>query len=238
MTGLDIRIQQIRDRIDAARHRRAESGFPAPPVTLVAVTKTFPVEVVEAASTQGLVDLGESRPQEFRDKVNRVAGEVRWHFIGRLQRNKVKYVVGRVALVHSVDRWDLAEAISERAVRGDCVQDVLLQVNVSKDPAKAGFLVEDVGEMSVRATDLAGIRIRGLMTIPSQGLGLEATRKAYRGMAELSESLRGAGSLDASASHLSMGMSGDFEVAIEEGATLVRIGTGLFGSRPTGVIQE
>ena len=238
MTGLDIRIQEIRERIGAASRRRADRGMVSDPVTLVSVTKAFPVEVAQAAIRQGLLDLGESRPQEFRDKVGLLPADVRWHFIGRLQRNKVKYVVGRVALVHSVDRLALAEAISERAVARGCVQDVLLQVNVAQDPAKAGFPVEAVEDALLRMGEWEGVRVRGLMTIPAHGVEPEVSRPAYRVLSDVSRQLRNAEVLDADATQLSMGMSGDFEIAIEEGATLVRVGTGLFGTRPAAAIRE
>jgi PLP dependent protein len=222
-TDLAERLEDARSRIAAAA---ARAGRSPDDVRLVAVSKTFPsARVVEAMAT-GQMDFGESRAQELRDKAREVVGDPRWHFVGRLQRNKVKHVVGVACLVHSVDSEDLAVEVAARARRTGHVQPVLVQVNVGSDPRKAGVDLEDAHRFVERLRLLEGLRCEGLMTIPPMDVD---PRPLYA-------RLRGA--LDAirdefpEVRHLSMGMSKDYEVAVEEGATLVRLGEAVFGPRP------
>jgi PLP dependent protein len=197
-------------------------------VTLVAVTKTWPPDVVLEAIEAGATDLGENRAQEFREKATLLGDRARWHFIGHLQTNKVRHVVGACELIHSVDRPGLAEAIARRARAMELEQDVLVEVNVAGDPSKHGVEPARAVALAEDVDALDGVRVRGLMTMPPYPESPEESRPHYKDLAALSEQLR-ARLPDASV--LSMGMSRDFEVAIEEGATMVRIGTAIFGAR-------
>jgi pyridoxal phosphate enzyme (YggS family) len=196
-------------------------------VTIVAVSKSFDIHHVRWAQQAGQADFGESRAQELKQKALAAQG-LRWHFIGRLQRNKARDVVGLAGLIHSVDRTELIRAIAERARRTKRVQQVLVQVNVEHDPTKGGCTPEDVFPLLATIRQVDGIACQGLMTIPP----LEGNpRMAFRRLAELRDDAR---ETWAEVQHLSMGMSGDFQVAIEEGATIVRLGEAVFGPRPGG----
>lgn len=219
------RLRDVRARVDAAASRAARAPHE---VTLVAVAKTFDADVVAAARDLGQVDIGESRAQELTAKWEALGSRVRWHFVGRLQRNKVSDVVGVAAVVHSVDRPELAEAIADRAARLGAVQRVLLQVNVSGDEAKAGCAPSAVPGLIRRLRDLPHVACEGLATIPAAG---EDPRPAFASLRALRDD---AAAWFPEVAHLSMGMSGDYEVAVEEGATLVRVGEGVFGPRAGG----
>jgi PLP dependent protein len=221
------RIRTIRDRI--ARAAEAVGRDPRE-VRLIAVTKTHPPSVVRGAIAAGLVDLGENRVDELNAKQDGVTA--RWHLVGQLQRNKVRSVVGRVVLIHSVDRSTLVDAIGRRAADAGIVQDVLIQVNVGDDPAKGGCRLADVDELVSYAARTPGIRVTGLMTVPPlPGVGVapdEAARPIFRRLREERDQLR---ARFPDLVELSMGMSDDLESAVQEGATMVRIGSALFGSR-------
>ncbi|MGH2777366.1 MAG: YggS family pyridoxal phosphate-dependent enzyme [Actinomycetota bacterium] len=218
-------LSGVRSKIDAAA-RRSERSPSA--VALVAVSKTWPADVVLEAIAAGVTDLGENRAQEFKEKVALLEGKARWHFIGHLQTNKVRQVVGACELIHSVDRRALAEAIDRRASTRGLVQDVLIEVNVAGDPNKHGIEPGKAVALAAEVDALAGLRVRGLMTMPPYPEDPEESRPYYKELAALSEQL-----LEElpQAAELSMGMSRDFEIAVEEGATLVRIGTAIFGPR-------
>lgn len=221
MPSLDQRIQEIRERIRVAALR---SGRDPKEVRLVAVTKTVPPERIREAWAHGIGEVGENRVQEALPKMEALADlPLTWHFIGHLQRNKVRYVVGRFALIHSVDNLELLEALDRRARQKGGVQGILLQVNVARETTKYGFTVEDLPRAVEACRSLEGISLEGLMTIPPLPETPEASRPHYRTLRELRDrwGLR----------ELSMGMTLDYEVAVEEGATLVRIGTALFGER-------
>ena len=219
------RLAEVRRRIAQAAER---SGRPPGAVTLVAVSKTVEAERVAPLRDAGQADFGESTAQELRAKCQALGPGIRWHFVGRLQRNKVRDVVGVAALIHSLDRWELAEPIGRRAAGEGRVQRVLLQVNQGEDPAKAGCAPGAAGELVSRLRDLPGIACEGLMTVPPLGAD---PRPVFRGLRRLRDQLR---ERFPEVAHLSMGMSGDFEAAVEEGATIVRVGTALFGERPAG----
>lgn len=217
------RLHAVRDRIaDAA----ARAGRSAHSVTLVAVSKQVNAQSVRAARDAGQLDFAESRAQELIGKHREVGQGVRWHFVGRLQRNKVRDVVGVASLVHSVDRFELAQELAERARRVDRVQRILVQVNASSDPAKAGVPLYDAPTFVERVRGLQGIACEGLMTIPAAGAD---PRPAFAALRAVRDDLR---SRFGEVQHLSMGMSQDVEEAVEEGATIVRVGTALFGARP------
>jgi len=218
-------LANVRTSIGAAARR---AGRPPDDVTLVAVTKTWPADVVLEAIGAGATDLGENRAQEFKEKVTILGDRVRWHFIGHLQTNKVRSVVGSCELIHSVDRLGLAESIARRAAVADSNQDVLIEVNVAGDPNKHGVEPVRAVALALEIEKLDGVRVGGLMTMPPYPEDPEQSRPYYKELAALSVQLTaelpGAGAL-------SMGMSRDFEVAIEEGATIVRVGTAIFGFR-------
>ena len=174
-------------------------------------------------------DVGENFVQEFVSKYNEIGSQnVRWHFIGHLQRNKVKEIVGRVQLIHSVDSFRLAEAIAKRAQTIGMIADILLEVNTSGEDSKFGVTANDTAPLLAAVSALEGVRVKGLMTIGPFLPDPEQSRPAFRSLCTLRDSLRKEPS---DLPILSMGMSGDYEVAIEEGATMIRIGTALFGKR-------
>jgi pyridoxal phosphate enzyme (YggS family) len=218
-------LASVRRTIEAAARRaNRKSGD----VTLVAVTKTWAADVVLEAISAGATDLGENRAQEFREKVALLGKRARWHFVGHLQTNKVRHVVGSCELIHSVDRLGLAESIARRAAVTGAEQDVLIEVNVAGDPNKLGVEPPRAVGLALEVQDVEGVRVRGLMTMPPYAEDPELSRPHFKDLAALSAQLvaelPGAGAL-------SMGMSHDFEVAIEEGATIVRVGTAIFGPR-------
>ncbi len=219
----------MRERIAAAAER---AGRDASGVTLVAVSKTWPAHVLQEAAAAGVRVFGENRAQELKEKVA-VLGEedVRWHFVGPLQSNKVRAVVGVAELVHSVDRYGLAEAIARRARSIGIVQDVLVEVNVGGEPTKHGVEPAAAAAFVAEISALDGIRVRGLMAIPPQTPDPETVRPYFRDLAALRDLVR---ATVPGAAELSMGMSGDFEQAVEEGATIVRVGEAIFGPRRAG----
>jgi pyridoxal phosphate enzyme (YggS family) len=211
--------QAVETRIAAAC---ARAGRPRGEVTLVAVTKTFPAEAVSAAIAAGLGDVGENRVQEARDKQPLVAGRVRWHLIGHLQSNKAKDAVRLFDLIQTVDSFELAEKLARAAEAAGKRQEILLQVNIGREPQKSGIDPTAVGDAVRQMQNYPSLRLRGLMAIPPVGEA-EATRHYFREL----RAMRDAEGME----QLSMGMSEDYEVAIEEGSTMVRVGRAIFGSR-------
>ena len=198
------------------------------PVRIVAVTKTHGPEAVRAAVAAGLMDIGENRVQEAMEKQDALAGvRVDWHLIGTLQRNKARHAVGRFALIHSVDRLDLAAEIDRRATEGSR-QAVLVQVNCSDEPQKGGVEPGGVPALLDALGGFARLEVRGLMTMSALTDDVAEQRRAFQRLRELRDAGERAGHR---LPELSMGMSGDFQVAVEEGATMIRIGTLLFGER-------
>jgi len=214
------RLAEVTGRITAAA---ADSGRDESEITLVAVSKTFSPDVVAEAVAAGVLDLGENRAQDLRDKVAALGSIARWHFVGHLQSNKVRHVVGSCALIHSVDSHSVADEIDARAQRSGLVQEVLIEVNVSGEATKNGVVPSEISGLLAHIHDLEGIRATGLMTIPPWPEDPEESRPFYRKLAELAWSH--------GLERLSMGMTRDFEVAIAEGATLVRVGEAIFGAR-------
>ena len=225
-TTIAGRLAAIHGRIAAAARRRG----PGPSVRLVAVSKRQPVGAIEVALAAGHRDFGENYAQELRDKRNLVGpSRARWHFIGPLQSNKVKYVIGST-MIHTVDRPSIIEAIEKRAVSSSVDQDVLVQVNVSGEASKHGAAPDEVAALLDRFADCERVRCRGLMTMPPAGPA-EQARQHFIALRKLSEQLGKTTRPRVQLLELSMGMSADFEVAVEEGATLVRVGTAIFGPR-------
>jgi PLP dependent protein len=216
------RLAEVRARIAdaAARAGRSERA-----VTLVAVSKTVPAELIAVARAAGQEDFGESRAQELRHKAPELGPGIRWHFVGRLQRNKVKDVVGLATLVHSVDRFPLAQALAERARSGGKLQRVLVQVNAGGDPDKAGCPPEAAAAFVERVRALDWLACEGLMTIPPFDAD---PRPVFATLRQVRDDIR---ERFPEVRHLSMGMTRDFEIAVEEGATIVRVGEAIFGPR-------
>jgi hypothetical protein len=222
-SDLPDRAREVRDRIDAARQRGGHEQL----VTVVAVTKTHGPEAVEAACAAGLRDVGENRVQEAVRKMEAIRSQVRWHLIGHLQRNKAKQVT-RFALVHSIDSSRLADAVNEVGCQNSRPVDVLLQVNVVGEATKGGYALNTLQAEAERVQALTGLRVRGVMTMAPLDANEHVLRQVFSGARAARETLAAAGH---PATELSMGMSNDFEIAVEEGATLVRLGTILFGER-------
>jgi pyridoxal phosphate enzyme (YggS family) len=200
-------------------------------VTLVAVTKAVAMEKIQQAIECGVKNFGENYLQEASAKKGQLPASLVWHFIGSIQRRKVKSLVGSFEWIHSVDQFEIAEEINRRAASAGIVQKVLVQVNTSKEETKSGIAPEEVFSFIERLKPLPSIEVKGLMTLPTPHENPEEGRPEFRFLAELLREANRKGSYGKTLTELSMGMSNDFEVAIEEGATMVRIGTALFGPR-------
>jgi pyridoxal phosphate enzyme (YggS family) len=221
----------IATRYEAVRRQVADAadcaGRSADEITIVGVTKTVGIPEIQAAIAVGMTDFGENRAQEFLGKYG-LFPHARWHFIGTLQTNKVKDVVGRACLIHSVDSVHLLDAIDRKAIERGVVQPVLLQVNVAEEAAKHGFHADDVEDALRLASKLEGVEVRGLMTMAPFGRP-EDSRRVFRDLKRLATSLSALRLDGVELDELSMGMTNDFKVAVEEGATIVRIGRAIFG---------
>lgn len=199
--------------------------------TLIAVSKTKPVEILQEAYDAGCRDFGENKVQELLDKYDKLPSDIRWHMIGHLQTNKVKYIVDKVALIHSVDSLKLAREISKEACKKGVVVSILLEVNVAEEASKYGFTAEDVLEAVAEIASLPGISIKGLMTIAPFVENAEENRTYFQQLRQLSVDILRKNIDNVSMNILSMGMTGDYLVAVSEGATCVRVGSGIFGNR-------
>ena len=221
-------LSAIRAKIAAAARR---AGRDPAAVRLVAVSKTKAAAAVDEAARAGQRLFGENYVQEFAAKAREVREEVEWHFIGHLQSNKVKYLAGLVTMIHSVDRLSLAEEIDRQWGKLGAVCDILVQVNIAGEATKSGTSAEALIELVRAVAALPHLRVRGLMTMPPFFDDPEGARPYFRELKHLAGIVAAAGIPSVSMAELSMGMSGDFEAAVEEGATLVRVGTALFGER-------
>lgn len=229
MSDIARRLAEIQGRIAAAAHR---AGRDPAEVRLVAVSKTVGLEALRQAVAAGQRLFGENYLQEAQRKMAALGPEVEWHFIGHLQSNKAKGAVGRFALIHSLDRLSLAEALEKAAARLGVVHEVLVQVNLAGEASKSGVAPEAAADLLRELKRCSHLRVRGLMTLPPFFPDPEAVRPYFRALRELRDRLAAQGLSDTGLPELSMGMSSDFEVAVEEGATLIRVGTALFGPRP------
>lgn len=222
-------VRNVLERIGKAAQR---AGRNPDAVQLIAVTKAVPVDRIRAAVDAGVRILGENRLQEALPKIEALGGRgLRWHFIGTLQRRKVRAVVGVFEMIQSVDSLELAAEIDRRAAAAGIRQDVLLEINVGREATKAGFSPEEASEAVAGLEALPNLAVKGLMAVPPQGTDAEASRPHFRTLRELARSLASPALKRTRMEELSMGMSGDFEVAVEEGATMVRVGTAIFGER-------
>ena len=226
MVDVASNLEMVRERIASAA---ARAGRGEGEIVLVAVSKNRSVESIKEAAQAGQKVFGENRAQELRDKTESLEIELEWHFIGHLQRNKVNMVVGKAALIHSVDSRRLMEAIASRATGLGITQDILLQVNVSGEESKYGMEEEQLSAILETALDLEAVKVRGLMTMAPLVADKEDARPCFRRLRELKDMLSQTYSR-ADLGILSMGMTQDFEVAVEEGANMVRIGTAIFAA--------
>ncbi|WP_419788397.1 YggS family pyridoxal phosphate-dependent enzyme [Pseudodesulfovibrio sp.] len=227
---IERRAKLLEDLAEAASRAGRKPGD----VRLVAVSKYHPASDIRDLATSGQLDFGENYVQEARDKQDELSDlTLRWHFIGGLQSNKAKYVAGKFALVHSVDSAKLLQAMDKKATGLGVVQDILLQVNIAGEEQKSGVTEEELPRLAEEAMAADGIRLVGLMTMPPFFDDPERARPVFARLRELRDGL--SARLGVRLPHLSMGMTGDFVPAVEEGATLVRVGTRIFGQRPTKV---
>ena len=221
-------ISKDEKKINAACSR---AGRSQEDVTLIAVSKTKPIEMIEEALACGKREFGENKAQELKQKYEALSKDIKWHFIGHLQTNKVKYVVGRACLIHSVDSYHLAEAIETESAKRDVISHILIEVNVAQEDSKFGIHEEEAMELVCAVAKLPHIKIEGLMTIAPFVENPEQNRKIFRKLYKLSVDIASKNIDNVSMGALSMGMTNDYEVAVEEGATYVRVGTAIFGSR-------
>ena len=198
---------------------------------LIAVSKTKPVEMLKEAYDAGARVFGENKVQEIVDKYDQMPSDVKWHMIGHLQRNKVKYIVDKVAMIHSVDSFRLAETIEKEAAKKDVIVPILIEVNVAQEESKFGLKPEEVLPFIEKIAGFSHIQIKGLMTIAPYVENAEENRRIFRELKKLSVDIAAKNINNVIMSVLSMGMTGDYMVAVQEGATMVRVGTGIFGAR-------
>ena len=228
-------LKTIRERVDAACER---AGRRPEEVALIAVSKTKPLSMLQEAYEAGARDFGENKVQEILEKYPEMPEDARFHMIGHLQTNKVKQVVGKAVLIHSVDSLHLAEKIEQEAAKRDLTVDILLEVNVAREESKFGLMLEEVIPLLEEVKNLPHVRVRGLMTIAPNVENPEENRKHFKKLYQLYVDIKSKNIDNGTMSVLSMGMTGDFEVAVEEGATMIRVGTGIFGSRQIGEKKE
>ena len=221
-------LQGVEERIQEACRR---AGRDRSEVTLVAVSKTKPVSMLKEAYDLGVRVFGENKVQEIREKYEALPKDIEWHMIGHLQTNKVKYIADKVSLIHSVDSLRLAETIEKEAVKHNRIVDILLEVNVAEEESKFGIKTSEVLALAENVVQLPHIRLRGLMTIAPFVENPEKNRAIFANLHELYVDIKDKNIDNGTVSILSMGMTNDYEVAIEEGATMVRVGTGIFGAR-------
>ncbi len=221
-------IENIRKNIDAACKR---SGRDTKDVLLLAVSKTVDVDRIKVAVDCGLNSLGENRVQEIMEKYEPMGENVKWHLIGHLQTNKVKYIIDKVELIHSVESIKLAEEINKQAKKHNLVMDVLVEVNMADEESKFGVKPEETESFIRELALMDNIRVRGLMTVAPNVENGEENRVYFRNMKQLLVDINAKNINNINMDILSMGMTGDYETAVEEGATIVRVGTGIFGKR-------
>ena len=221
-------LTEVKERIEQACIR---SGRNPGEVTLIAVSKTKPVPMLEEAYAAGARDFGENKVQEIAAKKPELPEDIRWHMIGHLQRNKVGQVLGKAVLIHSVDSLRLARQIETDAAKAGLDVDILLEVNVAKEESKYGFMLEEVEDAIMTIQDFPHVHIKGLMTIAPFVENPEENRGIFKKLFEFAVDIDKKNIDNVTMGVLSMGMTGDYEVAVEEGATMVRVGTGIFGIR-------
>lgn len=225
---LKDQLQEVEKRIQAACDR---AGRKREEVTLIAVSKTKPVETLQEAYDLGVRIFGENKVQELTAKYEALPKDIHWHMIGHLQTNKVKYIIDKAELIHSVDSLKLAETIEKEAAKHDLIADILVEVNVAEEESKFGMKMEEVIPFVEKVSAFPHVRVRGLMTIAPFVEDPEENRSIFADLHKLYIDIKKKNHDNDTVSVLSMGMTNDYEVAIEEGATMVRVGTGIFGAR-------
>ena len=226
--SLSENLKNVRKRIAGAADR---VGRDPSEIRIVAITKTHPPATVDEAVSEGLRDVGENKVQEFLEKSEKVDADCRWHLVGHLQRNKVKKIIGRFELIHSLDSIRLARELNKRSLREEIATDVLVQVNTSGEDSKYGIEPDEAVRFCGEVAQMEGVRIRGLMTMAPWVDDPQVLRASFSALRLLGDEIEDRGIRNVSMEHLSMGMSDDFEFAVEEGATLLRLGRVLFGPR-------
>jgi len=233
MSKIVENLENVEKNIEKACER---AGRERKEVTLIAVSKTKPIEDIKVAYDAGIRDFGENKVQEILDKYDKLPADINWHMIGHLQTNKVKYIIDKVCMIHSVDSLKLAEEISKRAVAAGVVMPVLIEINIGDEESKFGITFDTAVDFLSETVDLPGIKVKGFMCIAPYTENAEENRIYFKKLKQLYVDIttknidnRIVGIDDISI--LSMGMTGDYEVAVEEGATHIRVGTGIFGAR-------
>lgn len=200
-------------------------------VTLITVSKTKPLSDLRIAYEEGSRDFGENKVQELVSKIDEMPSDVKWHLIGHLQRNKVKYIAGKVAMIHSVDSYRLAEEINVQAKKNSCVIPILIEINIAGEDTKFGIKPEEAEELIREISELENVKVSGLMTIAPNVANPEENRAYFKAMKDLFVDISSKNIDNVEMKVLSMGMTNDYTVAVEEGATMIRVGTGIFGAR-------
>ena len=221
-------LKSVQERIRVAA---LKAGSNPDEITLIAVSKTKPVDMIQEIYDAGIREFGENKVQEITSKKPQLPDDINWHMIGHLQRNKVRAVIDKACLIHSVDSLRLAQAISTEAVKSNMTVSILLEVNMAGEETKFGFKPDEVHDALQSIAGLPGIYVRGLMTSAPYVSNPEENRQYFRDMRQLCVDLKAKNIDNTSMDYLSMGMTNDFEVAVEEGATHVRVGTAIFGER-------
>ncbi|WP_074350432.1 YggS family pyridoxal phosphate-dependent enzyme [Proteiniborus sp. DW1] len=221
-------IDKIYERVNSIISKK---GLSLDDITIVAVTKTVDVDRINEAISYGISDIGENKVQEIQCKYEKIVPNTKWHMIGHLQSNKVKYIIDKVHLIHSLDRVSLAKEIQKRAEEHDICVDTLVQVNIAEEDSKFGLRKEEVIPFIETIKDFNRIRVKGLMTIAPYVENPEEVRFVFRDLKNMFEDIKEFKFSNVDMKYLSMGMTNDFEVALEEGANMIRIGTGIFGKR-------
>ncbi|WP_249323282.1 YggS family pyridoxal phosphate-dependent enzyme [Wansuia hejianensis] len=232
MGGIDINLKEnlqfIREDIE---NILIKSGRPSDDVELIAVTKTVGTEIIKESIDLGIKNIGENRVQELERKMDEIGNKVNYHMIGHLQSNKVKYIIDRVHLIHSLDRISLAKELDKRSSTNNSIANVLIQVNVAEEESKFGLKVSEVLPFIEKVLEFENIRIKGLMTIAPYTDDEILLRNIFRTMFKLKEDIVGRKYDNLTMDYLSMGMTNDYKIAIEEGSNMVRVGSGIFGKR-------
>ena len=221
-------LDAVEKNIEAACNR---AGRDRSEVTLIAVSKTKPIEDLMEAYNAGIRVFGENKVQELTYKIEHMPDDIHWHMIGHLQRNKVKYIVGKVDLIHSVDKIELAEEIDKRAKALGIVQDILIEVNIADEESKGGVAADKAKELYVNIQKLSYVNVRGVMCIAPNVDDPESNRQYFVNLRKILVDIMSIMLDNSRVDVMSMGMTGDYEVAIEEGSTMIRVGTGIFGAR-------
>lgn len=208
-----------------------ECQIPREEITLIAVSKTKPVEMLQEIYDTGCRDFGENKVQELVDKYEELPKDIRWHMIGHLQRNKVKYLIGKVVLIHSVDSLRLAETIEKESAKQNVITDILIEVNMAREESKFGVFPENLEDLLIEISKFSHVRVKGLMTVAPFVENPRKNSEIFKKMHKLSVDIESKNIDNITMSILSMGMTNDYEIALEEGANMIRVGTAIFGER-------